>query len=581
MMVTDTFKIGLGCAAFAAAVIAALGTAEAQTASQLVSPTYAPPVVRAVEGGLSLNGATGLEAPKGADALQVTPSGLLVEGGRAELASETSKIEESLKGKRVTGADLFASARALEEAYARAGYLLVRVSLPPQTIRDGNPLRLVVTDGRVESIDASAMPERVRGRISAMLAPLVGKSGVTRSELERRLLLAGDIPGLMLRSTLRAGSESGGTVIVIDGRYDAVTASITADNSLSDNLGIYSGGLAIDFNAMLGLGEVGYLRLNGYPGFVDNIFETDPRNRQIIAGFTLPLGTDGMWLAMEGIDSRTNPKSDLSYAIEGHYQRLSTRFGYTWIRSRSLNTSSVLSFNISKETQRINLNNAVSPFTEDQLRVLRLTQSGDLITDWGGQFTGSATLSLGLDGLGAREGTTVLPLSRQGANPDFQKLEISANYGQSFLDEQTYVSIAGKAQTSFQQALVSSEQFGLGGFDWLSAFDGGKIQGDAGAAFRAELSFPQTLPDVLGLGDAFGGAVAPYAFGAAGMVRLEQPTAVERSSTRALAVGGGIRLGLSQKASPNSASLMLEYAHGAASDQTRSNRFNMRFLARF
>jgi hemolysin activation/secretion protein len=552
-------------------------SAFAQTASQVTQESYAPPVVRAVAGGLSLPASTGAEAPKGAEKLRVTPSGLAVEGGLPELGSQTAAIEASLKGRRVTGADLFAASRRLEEAYAKAGYLLVRVTLPAQTIRDGRPLRLVVTNGQVEAIDASALSPAVRARVESVLAPLVGKPGVTKAELERRLLLAGDTPGVMLKSTLKAGTKPGTTVVVVDGRYDAVTTTVTMDNNLAKNLGTYTVGLGADFNSLLGLGEVGYLRLSGYPGFNDSIFSDDPRNRQVIAGFTVPLGTDGAWLNMEGVDSQTHPTSDLAYTMVDHYQRLSTKLGYSWIRARDLNTSSVLSFDVTQEKQKLDLDGVRSAFTEDQLRVLRLTQSGDMITAWGGQLSGSLTASFGLDALGARSATSDLPLSRDGAEPDFRKLEASAFYSQSLAADRVRISLAAKAQTSFGDALASSEQFALGGFDWLSAFNGGQIEGDAGAAMRAEAAFPLTFS----LAPALGSAAAPYVFAAAGLAKLEQPTSVERSITRASAFGAGIRFGLSEKASPHSDTLSLEYAHGQASDIDSTNRFNLRFIARF
>jgi len=552
-------------------------SAFAQTASQVTQESYAPPVVRAVAGGLSLPASTGAEAPKGAETLRVTPSGLAVEGGLPELGSQTAAIEASLKGRRVTGADLFAASRRLEEAYAKAGYLLVRVTLPAQTIRDGRPLRLVVTNGQVEAIDASALSPAVRARVESVLAPLVGKPGVTKAELERRLLLAGDTPGVMLKSTLKAGTKPGTTVVVVDGRYDAVTTTVTMDNNLAKNLGTYTVGLGADFNSLLGLGEVGYLRLSGYPGFNDSIFSDDPRNRQAIAGFTVPLGTDGAWLNMEGVDSQTHPTSDLAYTMVDHYQRLSTKLGYSWIRARDLNTSSVLSFDVTQEKQKLDLDGVRSAFTEDQLRVLRLTQSGDMITAWGGQLSGSLTASFGLDALGARSATSDLPLSRDGAEPDFRKLEASAFYSQSLAADRVRISLAAKAQTSFGDALASSEQFALGGFDWLSAFNGGQIEGDAGAAMRAEAAFPLTFS----LAPALGSAAAPYVFAAAGLAKLEQPTSVERSITRASAFGAGIRFGLSEKASPHSDTLSLEYAHGQASDIDSTNRFNLRFIARF
>lgn len=552
----------------------------AQTASQIVRDSYAPPVIHSVEGGLALPATVGLSTPAGAEKLRVVPSGLVVAGTMPALAKETASIGERLTGKSVTGADLFAAARDLETAYARAGYLLVRVSLPPQTIKSGKPLKLVVTDGRVEAIDTSALPTGVRSRIAAVLAPLVGKSGVTKTELERRLLLAGDTPGVMLRSTLKAGKTPGGTIIVVDGRYDAVTGTVSIDDSLAKNLGTFTVNAGVDFNNILGLGDTAYLRVAGYPGLNSSIFSDDPRNRQLIAGYTLPLGVDGAWLNAEGVDSRTHPTSDLRYTMLDHYQRLSTKLGYSWVRGRDFNTSTVAAFDIADEDQKIDLGGSRTAFTADRLRVLRLTQNGDAYLPWGGLASGSLTASFGLDGLGARQGTTALPLSRDGADPDFTKLEVSGRYSQAFDHDSLQFSLAGKAQTSFGDAMASSEQFTLGGFDWLSAFGSGEIEADTGAALRAELALP-TIFSPLAKYPAIGAAVAPYIFGAAGFAKLEEPTAVEASATRAASFGTGIRFGLSQKASPNATTLSLEYAHGTASAIGSNDRFNLTFIATF
>lgn len=567
--------IAATCLSFSAAF-----PALAQTASQIVQPSYAPPVMRSVEGGIALPEGGGVEAPAGAAGLKVKPSGLAVSGSLPGLEAETAEIEARLKDKRVSGADLFAAAADLEAAYGRAGYLLVRVSLPPQTLRDGQPLKLVVTDGYVEAIDTSALPEQARKRVEAVLTPLVGQRGLTRGTLERRLLLAGDIPGAMLRSTLKAGTKPGATVIVVDGRYDAVTGQLFADNGLSDGLGRYSVGVGADFNNVLGLGEVAYVRLTGYPGSNDSIFSSDPRNRQIVAGFTLPITTDGLWFGMEGVDSRTHPTSDFGYTMVDHYQRLSTRLGYSWVRSRDLNTSSVISFDIADEEQTIDLGGLRSDWSEDRTRVLRLTQKSDVYLPWGAALSGEATLSFGLDAFGARNGTLALPLSRDGAEPDFTKLEVSGRYSQSLMEDRLQLSVSGKAQTSFGDPLVSSEQMGLGGFDWLSAYGSGEVEGDTGAVFRAELSMPMAFPQ-LEQYKTFGSVVSPYAFAAAGIARLEQASAVEDDVTRAASFGAGVRFGLSEKASPFSSSLSMEYAHGAASGTKGEDRFNIRFMATF
>jgi hemolysin activation/secretion protein len=557
------------------------GQAMAQTASQLTEGSYAPPVIRAVGGGIDLPAVIGLAPPAGAERLHVTPSGIVVENERPELAEATAAVEARLKGQRVSGADLFVIAQDLETAYVNAGFLLARVSLPPQTLKNGMPLRLVVTDGIVAAIDVSALPEAVRARVASVLKPLEGKSGLKKAELERRLLLAGDTPGLSLRSTLRAGGAPGDTIIVIEGAYAPVSGSLALDNGLSKAMGSYNLGLGLDFNSVLGLGETTYIRVSGYPGATDqNLFSDDPRNRQIVAGFTLPLGADGVWLNIEGVDSQTHPVSDLGYTMVDDYQRLSTRFGYGWLRSRTLNASTLIGLDVANESQKIDLSGTRTDFSEDRLRVLRLTQTGDVLLENGGQLSGNAVLSTGLDALGARQATANLPMSRQGAEPGFTKFELSMSYSQGFVSDAVQLSIAARGQTSFGDPLAASEQMSLTGMDWISGYNGGEIQADAGAVVRTELSFPQALPAFAAY-PGLASMMSPYLFAAGGIARLEQPTAVEQDMTRAASFGAGIRFALSHKANPYSGTLSLEYAHGTASDMDTADRFNLRLLTQF
>ncbi|RFC66972.1 MULTISPECIES: ShlB/FhaC/HecB family hemolysin secretion/activation protein [Mesorhizobium] len=553
----------------------------AQTASQIVPPSYAPPTIQQGQGGIVVSEGTGLATPKGAEALKVKLSGLAVSGGLPALQAETKAIEQRLTSRQVSGADLFAAARDLETAYARAGYILVRVSLPPQTVRDGESLKLVVTNGQVEKIDASALPERARKRVEAILSPLVNKPGVTKAELERKMLLAGDVPGLMLRSTLKAGETPGSTVIAVDGKYNPVTFTTGVDNGLSDELGDWSANIGANLNNVLGLGEVTYLRLSGYPGFDDSIFESKPRNRQIAGGVILPLGIDGLWLNLEGVDSRTHPKTELALSSLDHYSKLSARLGYSWVRSRNFNTSTVLSFDATNEKQQLDVGTGDHlDFSEDRVRALRFTQNADTYFSFGGFLSGSATLSLGLDALGARHATAALPLSREGAEPDFTKFEVELHYNQSFASDAVRLSLAGKAQTSFGDPLVSSEQMGLGGFNWLSAYESGAIQGDSALVARGDLAFPLTRSPYE-IAPNFGATVVPYVFAAAGLAKLENPTALEEANTHATSFGAGVHFGLGQKASQNASDLMLEFAHGTSSNDETENRFNIRFAAQF
>ncbi|MFT8212094.1 MAG: hypothetical protein ACMZI0_18735 [Symbiopectobacterium sp.] len=73
---------------------------------------------------------TGQHAPQGSEQLYAVPSGVIVEGGYPELAQETARIESTIKGKRVSAAMLFATARELEVAYTYVEFLPYDSPLP-------------------------------------------------------------------------------------------------------------------------------------------------------------------------------------------------------------------------------------------------------------------------------------------------------------------------------------------------------------------------------------------------------------------------------------------------------------------
>ena len=566
------FSPATSLAVLTASVVSSVAfPALAQTASQVTRDDYAPPVSREAEGELVAPEPERREAPEGAEALTVTPSGLEIEGGLPDLADAAGALAVRIEGKPVSAADLFALAHDLETAYARAGYLLARVSLPPQTIRDGAPLKLVVTDGYVSAIDLSALPERARPRVRTLLTPLIGERWLTRQEIERRLLLAGDTPGVRLNSALRAGDAPGSTVLVVGGDYRPVAGSAAFNNSLSDAFGSYAVNLSMDLNNLAGAGEVGYAYLGGDPG---DMFSSDPRNRQMVVGVTAPLGASGFWGGLEGVDSRTHPTIDLGYDLRDHFQRLTLRGGYHIKRSRNLNASSVLSLDLANETEVLDLGGGVrQDFFRDQLRVLRLSVTGDAYSSTGGRFAGGVTASFGLDALGARQPSTVRPMSRDGADPEFQKLEASLRYSRA-LGDVAQLSFSGRAQTSFGDPLAASEQMALGGMDWLSAFDAGSISADTGAAARGDITFPG-LFRLQSKGATVGAVITPYVFLAGGVAELERPTAVEAATVRAGSVGAGLYVSLPRRESSQDALLRFEFAHGNTSDDDAEDSFRI------
>lgn len=553
-------------------------------ASQITPPTFRPPLESAPTAPPVVPGVT-IEAPPGAEKLFVRLSGLAVEGGFPELAAQTRALEARLaSGKQVSGADLFAAAAELEAAYAKAGFVLARVVLPPQKLKDGAVLRLVVVDGFIERLETKNLPVLVRSRIEAIVAPLVNRPRLTLHEIERRLLLAGDTPGVVLRSTLAAGSAAGATVLALEANYRPGNALLTLDNSLGQSLGTYTAGTGFDVNSILGLGELFYLRVLGNPSGGDNgFFSAHPRNQTLAAGVVVPIGTNGLSFNLEGTQARTAPVSVVdglqSFSM---FQRLSARLRYAWLRSRQANQSFEMTFDLQNDSQTVVFDATWVPLSQDRLRIVRASTDGDWFTPWGAIFTGRLSASLGLAGLGARTAAEAqassIPLSRQGANANFTKVEAMVGYAQP-LFQQIELGLSARGQYSFGQALLRSEQIGIASPGGLSTFDIGTLNGDSGYVLRAELSRPFELPPIL---DNVGFIATPYLFGAVGQIFLSDPTALERWSTTAAAYGLGLRLSDGIRGTKSFGTLSMEFGFQQRNDgRPAGNRFTVFFSQRF
>lgn len=564
--------------------LALLATApHAQTASRITPPSFAPNETRAGSS-LTFNGRPGLGAPAGADKFDVRLSGVGVEGAPTGFDSEIRALEGRLVGRRIAATEIFTAAQELEAALVRAGYVLTRVVLPAQTVRDGNRLRLVVVSGYVERIDYRNVPDAVRARIGALVESLVGRRDLKLGEIERRLLLAGDTPGVALRSTLTPGSDTGGTVLVIDAEYRPLSGFVGVDNTVGAQLGRWTLGTGLDLNSVLGFGETIYGRAFGHPGGNDSngfgsLFSENSRLRTLSAGIVVPLGTDGLTLNVEGTNSHTTPRIDNVIESTSDYDRVSVRLRYPWLRSRTANVFSEFAFDATQEKLSFIVPGAALPVSLDRLRIFRLAGDGDLKLDGGGLLAARGIVSFGVDGLGARsaaDATPLLPLSRFGADAEFQKLDILASFTQP-LAEHLVLGLYARGQTSFGQVLPRSEQIGTASVQELSTFDTGSLGGDSGWVVRGEVSSPYVLP--------VGGhavSVAPYLFGATGALYLERPTVLESGHLQVSSVGIGLRLASALGLALPQASVTLEFGRRFRDDRLPdANRFTMVGSLRF
>lgn len=518
--------------------------AHAQTASQVTPPSFARPTVRD-ESAIVVPESTGVGAPAGSDNAFVQVADVAIDGDPPTDA--VARLKARLVGKRVSVAEVFAAAAELETAISRGGRALSRVVVPAQTLagaEGGATIQLHLVEGFIESTETGTLSRRVRGRVNSLLAPLVGRKGVTLGQIERRLMLASDVPGLSLSSTIAAGTQFGGTVLIIEGRYRPVDGFLTFDNMLSRDLGGISFALGINLNSVLGAGETVYLRASGLPntGHGTSVLDPTPRNRALAGGFVLPLGSDGLSITTEYTDARLAPRHDPALpGIASRFERLSVRAQYPLVRSRSFTLGSDLGLDVQRERVRI-FDPADIALSEDRQRVLRGGLDLFARLPGGGYVTGSVKGSFGLDIFNARsatEASAILPLSRAGSDATFQKLEFGLGAGQP-LARNLSLDINARAQSGLGQSMSNAEQFGIATLNGISPLPSGLIQGDSGYVVRGELRAPVDLTRI-------GARLSPYVFGAHGGVHLVQPTAFERRRTDASAYGVGARLALSAR----------------------------------
>ena len=539
-----------------------------------VTPPSLTPAPRDSGVRIDIPEAGALQPPAGAEGLQVILADATVTGGFSEVESELFAALSKLRGRKVSLAEIYAAASEVEAIHARAGYVLARVSVPPQNLSDGGRLQIEVTDGFVEDVDVANLPLRIRSAIKARVGVLIGKRHVRLAEIESALLLTGDLPGLTLRSTLMRGATPGGTRLVLEGRQKLVTGSLGVDNQLDQSLGQWQANLQLALNSLLGKGELIYgFVATGYQ--LDQIFRETARERVLGGGMILPLGSGRLTINPEATFVRTVPTPGIGApASVGLLRRLSLRGNATLIRTRRMQAG--LGLGIEQVDVASKLPAFATEINHDRYMVARLGGSAGVVTARGASYGAAVQFSQGLGNFGAISAADALaasvPFSRVGASTGFNKLNLSVRaawlLGQGFS-----LVVNGRGQSSFGRSVFRAEQFAMEGTDGLSAYRGGNTAVDAGIVGRMEFARSLSMPRTSAVS-----ALSPYGFIAVGGGRLEAPTTLERKHISAFNLGGGFRATLFDRFDVN-----IEFARGIADYELldKVSRVNVSTTLRF
>jgi len=475
--------------------------------------------------------------PADAEKLSFVLTGFDLEGEFEEFVATRRELAAPLIGKRVTVAQIFEFATKLQEAYVQAGYLLVRVVVAPQELAETARVKIRVIDGFIERIDVSALPGAVQNRIAAVLAPLFQKRHLTQNELERRLLLAADTPGLELRSTFAPGEEIGGSVLILTGLHRPVSVSAYIDNAMPVTFGTLQNVGLLALNSVLGAGEQITVSATGYPG---HEFATEWPTRRFLQGaLVFPVGIDGWKMLIAGTDGRTTPRVNLDAQTQGVYRQNSYVLAYDAVKKRDFQLTFSGRFDATYERVDFIVLNPPVSLHLDQVRPIRGSVDGAWrLPEVDMSILFGATVSRGLNALGARtlaDATPELPLSRQGADAVFTKLNAALAITKN-LPSDFFIATTSNVQSSFNRPLLTSEQFEIIGPKMISGLPVGILPGDAAWVVRTELGHVNFFPIESG-----GLTITQYGFGAHGERIFYQPTVLELGSVHVSNFGIGLR----------------------------------------
>lgn len=434
------------------------------------------------------------DLPVEAAELTVTISDVVVSEGFEELDAATERFIEPFRGRRTSVEELYTLASALEQLYNQQGYLLARVTIPPQDVRDGGVVQLLVIDGYLEDVNLDALPARQRAAVSRRLQYLVRRPRLHRDDIERAVILAGRTPGLPIRSTLVPGNEPGSTVLVLEGDYTPLAGSFSADNKLSADLGPWQSTLQLQANQWLGRGEQIYAYMSGDPNPV-TLLKGDSTRNVMGGGISWPLGGDGKTLNLEFSTSDTMMEYGNLWIPDtrSRFDRTTLRFAMPLVVTRDTEWTFNGLFEASRQVN--DMPDFDYELYRDELRVLRAGVSSRHALTQRSQLSSALQISQGLKN-GARTRKDVeatgIPFSRPGAKPDFTKIDLTLDWSY-LLPRGLLLNSTFRAQHAFSEPLPSAELFGLDGDNAVSAVESGRLAADSGATLRSEISRELTL----------------------------------------------------------------------------------------
>ena len=375
--------------------------------------------------------------------------------------------------------------RAIEKAYADAGYTAVQVLLPEQELRNGE-VRLVVKELKLGKLTVEGNKFFDEENIRRSLPDL--KPGVAPNvdAIARNLRTANESPAknttILLRSSEQEDSIDAVARVVDQKQW---RGAVTVDSTGTPSTGMLRLGVSAQHANLFNRDQVlsaQYITSPAYPSRVSIVG----------LGYHVPLYRLGDSLDLAYVYSDVNSgqvaTSAGNFAISGGGHFYSARYNYNLPRRGNWDQRFIVGIDWREYSNSVLFNNTPGSTVPDQTvhpvsvgySARRRTQQDDLSLF----LTALRNIPGGSDGDAA-----AFNRSRAGADAAYTIWRFSASYLRVLpKDWQARVAVNGQLTND---ALVAGEQFGLGGMDSVRGFIEREIANDRGVRSGLELYTPE------------------------------------------------------------------------------------------
>lgn len=367
-------------------------------------------------------------------------------------------------------------------ALRSAGYI-ASIQIPAQEIAN-NTLILKVVTARITEIRVRGDLGRFRRALEPRLEAIKALDPLNEREVERLLLLAGDIPGLDVQLSLRpAGTAPGDVIGDLTVQTNAAAVLFNGQNTGSKQLGREIASVRSEFYGLTGLADRTVLTLSNSLQFKES--------RVVQLSHDMALGTRGIRVAVRGsvaISEPDIPNLDLrSRSLIGGVE-----LSAPLLRRVNSTIGTMVGFELLDQRTKVGGEGQRFPFSQDKLRISFLRLDGA----WRGRrIDGSEAWRIDSN-VDLRQGFGIFGASKRGqvsrgfqptrfdGDPKATILRGTLNAGVRFTPA---LSIEASAFGQWaNNSLLNIEEFSLGNLTYGRGYDPGDNGGDKVIALRAE-----------------------------------------------------------------------------------------------